>query len=87
MRVLPPDFRVAIARRSRTKAGEAEVGLSVEVGGGRGGRAGAEGRGGGEGSAVLAEGGVRRPGDAREETFPRRLGEESFVLIGNVGAG
>lgn len=45
VRVLPPDFRVAIARRSQTKAGEAEVGVSVKVGGGRGGRARAEGEG------------------------------------------
>lgn len=94
VRVRPPDFRVAIARRSQTKAGEAEVGLSVEVGGGRGRRARAEGEGAAgkaERSLLKATGVLRRavPGNAREKTFPRRLGEgESFfVLIGNVDAG
>lgn len=92
-REFPPDFRVAIARRSQTKAGEAEVirspwrWVAGEAGGCE-----HRGRGRGEGSAFLIQGGVGShpvPEDAREQMFFRRLGEEEnfFVLIGNVDAG
>lgn len=64
----------------------------VEGGGGETGGREPRGRGRGEGRAILTQGGVGRhavPEDAREQMFPRRLGEEEnfFVLIGNVGAG